>query len=338
MERPILYDLEVERVSDDIRRRRAVRVLLQLPDGLRPQAFQLVRALRERTDAEVLLLGDSCYGACDVALRQAGALEADLLVHYGHSRMLPDTGVPVLYVEAKVDIDVDTLVERALPLMGGWREVGLAATVQHVHQLGEVAEALRLRGLRAVIGAGGGRTPHDGQVLGCDYLSARAVVGEVDGFLFIGGGRFHPLGLALATGKPVVAADPYLSSVTEIGEDELRRLAMRRMAAITAARGARRFGVIVSLKPGQLELSAARSLRGKLEQQGREATVICLDDVRPETLANFSEAEAFINTACPRIAIDGVGDLRRPILTVQEAYVLLGEKRWEEIWPGSYPG
>ncbi|MCW3992771.1 MAG: diphthamide synthesis protein, partial [Candidatus Bathyarchaeota archaeon] len=111
MERPRLYDLEVERVSDEIRRRNARRVLLQLPDGLRPGAFRLARALRERTDAEVLLLGDSCYGACDVALRQSEAVEADLLVHYGHSRMLPDRGVPVLYVEAKVDIEAAPLVE-----------------------------------------------------------------------------------------------------------------------------------------------------------------------------------------------------------------------------------
>jgi len=333
-----LYDLEIERVSIEIKRRRAERVLLQLPDGLRPQAFKLIKALRERTGAELLLLGDSCYGGCDIPLHQAEDLQADLLVHYGHSRMLPDTSVPVLYVEAKVNIDINPLVGKAIPLIRGWSSVGLTATVQHTHQLGEAAEALKLRGFHTVIGPGGRRTPHNGQILGCDYGPALAVSAEVDGFIFIGGGRFHPLGLALATGKPVVAVDPYLSSVTEIGKDELRRLAMRRMAAITAAKGARRFGVVVSLKPGQFNLSEAEALREKLESQGREAAIICLDDVRAETLTNFSEAEAFIDTACPRIAIDGLSDLRRPILTVEEAYVMLGERRWEETWGGSHPG
>ena len=333
-----MYDLEIERVSDEIRRRRARRVLLQLPDGLRPQALDLTDALRERTGAEVLLLGDSCYGACDIATRQAEALEADLLVHYGHSRMLPDMGAPVIYVEARTEVEIGPIVERAVPLIKGWRAVGLAAAVQHVHQLGEVADALRRRGMRAVIGAGGGATPHDGQVLGCDYTTARAVASEVEGFLFIGGGRFHPLGLALATGKPVVAADPYLSSVTEIGERELRRLAMKRMAAIAAAKEARRLGIIVSLKPGQFALSEARTLREKLAGQGREAAIICLDEVRAGTLVNFSEVEAFIDTACPRIAIDGVGGLRSPVLTVEEAQMMLGERRWEEIWGRSYLG
>jgi len=332
-----LYDLEVERVSDEIKRRHAKRVLLQLPDGLRPQAFKLVSALRKGTGAEILLLGDSCYGACDVALLQAEALNADLIVHYGHSQMMPDSGLPVIYVEAKTDIDVNHLVEKATPLMRSWKAAGLATTVQHVHQLGEVAEVLEREGKTVVIGPSGRKTRHDGQVLGCDYTSARAVSAEVDGFLFIGGGRFHPLGLALTTGKPVVAVDPYLSSVTEIGENAVRRLAMRRMAAITAAKAARRLGIIVSLKPGQFVLSEARTLRRKLEKQGREAAVICLDEVRPEVLANFSEAEAFINTACPRIAMDGIGDLRKPLLTVKEAYVLLGEIPWKDAWDEPYP-
>lgn len=333
-----MYSLDIESVSEEIRRRNAKRVLLQLPDGLRAQAFKLVGAIKDRTGVDVLLSGDSCYGACDLAVSQAKAVQADLIIHYGHSQMIPETTIPVIYVEARVDFDVSPLLERALPLIEGWKYVGLAATVQHVHQLDEVAEKLRQRQISAVIGKGGGRTPHNGQVLGCDYGSARAVSDEVDGFIFIGGGSFHPLGLALATGKTVVAADPYTSSVTSFGENEMKRLAMQRMAAITAAQRVQRFGVLVSLKPGQYDLSTAEIVCTKLEKQGREAAIICLDEVRPMTLANFSEADAFIDTACPRIAIDGVGDLRKPILTVQEAYVLLGERRWEEVWGRSYLG
>lgn len=333
-----MYNLEAERVSDYINRNNSKKVLIQLPDGLRPKAFHLVRILRERTDAELLLLGDSCYGACDIPFRQANELEADLLIHYGHSRMLPDTDIPVLYIELKVEINVDDFVDKSFRLLGEWRTVGLATTIQHIHQIGEIAETLRLKGIRTIIGREGERTVYAGQVLGCDYSSARFIADEVDGFLFIGGGRFHSLGLAMATGRPVIAFDPYISSVTMLGEEEHKRLAKKRMAAIIAAKKARRIGIIVSLKPGQFELSIARSLRDGLERQGKEANIICLDDIRYEKLGNFSEADAFIDTACPRIAIDGVGDLRRPILTIEEAHMLLGEKRWEEIWPKSYLG
>ncbi len=331
-----MYDLEPERVAKEIKKREAKRVLIQLPDGLRPAAFALAETLTTLTDAEILLSGDSCYGACDVALSQAEAVDADIIVHYGHSRMLEETGTPVLYVEARMDFEVEPLIEKALPLIKGWEKIGLTATVQHVHKLGEVAEGLKRAGLEPIIGPGGGMTPHDGQILGCDYHTALNTVEDAGGYLFIGAGRFHPLGLALTTGKPIVVANPYNLSVDKISEEEVKRLAMRRMAAITAARDASRYGVIVGLKPGQLQLEAATSLRDRFIGSGKKAAIICLDEVGSTQLGNFTEAEAFISTACPRIAVDGVADVNRPILTTAEALVMLGEKRWEEIWGRGY--
>ena len=331
-----MYDLETRRVAEEINGRGAARVLIQLPDGLRPRGLTLARELENLTEAEILLSGDSCYGACDLATVQAEALGADLLIHYGHSDMGVDSSVPVVYVEARVDCDPEALLKRALPLMEGWSEIGLAATVQHVHLLGETARALERRGKTPIVGGGKGRTPHDGQVLGCDYATALDVADGVDGFLFMGAGRFHPLGLAAATGKPVVVANPYTSAVERLDEREVMRLAMRRMAAITAAKKAERFAIIVSTKPGQLQLSTARSLRGRLQAKGKTASIICLDEVSSLKLGNFTEAQAFVNTACPRIAVDGLPDTVQPVLTPVEAEVMLGERRWEETWGRRY--
>jgi 2-(3-amino-3-carboxypropyl)histidine synthase len=328
-----LYDLELGRVADEIRARRAARVLIQLPDGLRPLAFEIAESLRKETGAEIILSGDSCYGACDTASRQAEAIGADLIVHYGHSRMVEDPGVPVIYVEARIGIDAEALVEAAAPSLGGWRRVGLATTVQHVHQLGEVAEALRRRGFTPLIGGGDDVTPYDGQVLGCHYSAATSLPEDADGYLFIGGGTFHPIGLALTTGKPVVTANPYNATVSLLGEAELMTLAKKRMAAITIAKAAKRVGVLVSLKPGQFNPAAA-ALVEKYGARGISAFLIYLDEVRADVLNNFSEADAFVDTACPRIALDGVAGVERPILTVPEAMVALGELSWGEVWGG----
>lgn len=328
-----MYDLELGRVAGEIRARGARKVLLQLPDGLRPMAFEIAEGLRRETGAEMLLSGDSCYGACDIASRQAEAIGADLIVHYGHSRMVQDSGVPVIYVEARIHIDAEALVEAAAPNLGGWKSVGLATTVQHVHQLGEVAEALRRRGFTPLIGRGDAVTPYDGQVLGCHYSAATSLPEEVDGYLFIGGGTFHPIGLALTAGKPVVTANPYNATVSLLGEGELMTLAKKRMAAITVAKAAKRVGVLVSLKPGQLSVEA-QSLAERLEAKGVSAILIYLDEVRADALNNFSEADAFVDTACPRIALDGVAGVERPILTMPEALVALGELSWGEVWGG----
>jgi 2-(3-amino-3-carboxypropyl)histidine synthase len=328
-----LYDLELGRVAGEIRARGARRVLLQLPDGLRPLAFETAEELKRETGADVIVSGDSCYGACDLASRQAEAMGADLIVHYGHSRMIPDSGVPAVYVEARMNMDAEALVEAAAQNLGGWKRIGLATTVQHVHQLGEVAEALRARGFTPLIGRGDAVTPYDGQVLGCHYSAATSLPDEVDGYLFIGGGRFHPIGLALTTGKPVITANPYNATVSLLDEGELMTLAKKRMAAITIAKAAKRVGVLVSLKPGQFD-GAVTGIAAKLEAKGVIAILIYLDEVRADTLNNFSEADAFIDTACPRIALDGVAGVEKPILTVPETLVTLGELSWEEAWGG----
>lgn len=333
-----MYNLELPKIAEEIKRRGSTRVLLQLPDGMRPHALQLVRVIREATGAQVFLSGDSCYGACDIATRQARELEADLLVHIGHSAMVEEGEVPVLYVHAEVDVDVRRLVEETLPHLSEYRRVGVVTTVQHVHQVHEVALELERRGVEARVGEGDDKAPNAGQVLGCHYGAALRVAEDVDAFLYVGGGRFHPLGLALATGKPVVVADPYSGSVTAVEPEALMGLAKRRMAGIVAARDAKALGILVSSKPGQGALEVAEGLERRFRDRGVEAAIFYLDEVRAEHLNNYSEPQAFIVTACPRIAIDGVTGVDRPMLTVQEARVALGDLTWDEVWGRGYLG
>jgi len=324
-----MHDLDTQRVAKEIKERNASRVLIQLPDGLRQNALSLAETLATLTGAEILISGDSCYGACDLAIPQASAIDADMIVHYGHSRML-HTDIPILYVEAKLDFDSQALTEKVLPQIKAWNGIGLATTVQHAHKIPEIRDSLRRHGLRPETGTG--TTTHAGQILGCDYTAATAVADRVEGYLYIGAGRFHPLGLAISSGRPVATADPYSMAVGAITDADVMRIAKRRMAAITAARDASRFGILVSTKPGQFQLATADKLRDLLTEAGKLAAIILIDEITPSRLRDFTEAQAYIDTACPRIAIDGLPDVKKPILTIAEAMVALDQITWEEIW------
>ena len=328
-----MHDLAQERVAREIKERNAKRVLIQLPDGLRPTAFTLARTLTEQTGAEIIISGDSCYGACDLALTQAQTIEADLIIHYGHSPMIK-TETPVLYVEAAYDFDASALALTALPLVKNWDGVGLTTTIQHVHLLQEVADTLQAHGVRTVTGTG--TTTHPGQILGCDYTAARAVADTVWGYLHIGAGRFHPLGLATTTGKPVATANPYTMEAQQLPERDVTHLAMKRMAAINAAKDAQTWGILVSTKLGQCHIPQARRLQRILTQHGRQATILLLDMITRDTLANFTEPQAYVDTACPRIAIDNPPDTSRPTLTPNETLIALNQKQWENTWTQGY--
>lgn len=58
-------------------------------------------------------MGDVTYGACCIDDFSAAALGAELLVHYGHSCLVPvdNTTIPCLYVFVDILIDVDHLVD-----------------------------------------------------------------------------------------------------------------------------------------------------------------------------------------------------------------------------------
>ena len=333
-----MYNFEVEHVAEEILRRKAKRVLLQFPEGLRGRAFSIARELGGKVEAEILVSGDPCYGACDLPLWQSRSLGVDLIVHYGHSPLLGATSPPVFYVEAWAEIGVEEAVRRAIPLLGEAVEVGLTSTVQHLHQLPRAEKVLAGEGKKVLIGERIGGASYPGQVLGCDYSSPLSISGRVEVYFFIGGGEFHPLGLSLATGKDVVTADPYTGRVGRIVDRDRMRMSKRRWAAISRARQAKRFGIIVGLKAGQQRHGVARALKGKIEERGGEALLLCMGEINYGNLANFTEIEAFIETACPRIAIDGVEELRKPLLTEEEALVMLGEMEWERVWLETFRG
>lgn len=79
------YDLQLERFAQSVRDAGAKRVLVQLPDGLKPQADAIrAFAARELPSVEVSFWGGSAFGSCDLPL-QVERLGFDLLVHFGHA-------------------------------------------------------------------------------------------------------------------------------------------------------------------------------------------------------------------------------------------------------------
>ena len=78
------YDLELDRLYTEIERADAKKVLIQLPDGLKPYAKKIQEEIRERFDSEVVFWAGSCFGACDAPIHVRN-LGFDLLVQFGHA-------------------------------------------------------------------------------------------------------------------------------------------------------------------------------------------------------------------------------------------------------------
>jgi 2-(3-amino-3-carboxypropyl)histidine synthase len=322
------FDLEEKRLNKEIKKLRPKIVFLQLPEGLKPEAPHLASIIEE-AGATPIVSTDPCYGACDLAVSEAKILGADLIVHYGHTPMTVRTEVPVVYVEARAKIGIKEALAEALTYLKSWSKIGLVTTVQHVHQLEEAKNMLEAAGKTVFVGDAD-PVKYPGQVIGCDFGNAQSVSENVEAYVFVGGGRFHAMGVALATGKPTIIADPYEKRAYSV-QDEVSRLIKQRWANIVEAKKAKSFGVLISLKSGQMKLGDAVKIKEKLEQNNLKATLLALREVTSSALIQFPGIDAFVNTACPRLSLDDAQSFRKPLLSLNEALVLLGEMKWEEL-------
>ncbi len=298
------------------------KVLVQVPDGLIPVAGEIASEFEKEGMEAVVWMGGN-FGACDAAdPRIAGC---DALIHIGHAEMPNlELDYPVYFHELGDESDVIPALRNALNEVEG--PVGLLTTVQHVHKLQDVKDFLERKGIVVYIGNPTGRVKYPGQVLGCNFSPALMVRSKVNMYIYIGTGRFHPLGAAMVTGKKVLAVDPHTGrhEIIESGERFLRV----RYGLIAKAMDFKRAAILVSTKPGQNRMGIAEQLKEKVKEMGKSADILIMDKISPQSLLG-SGYDIYVSTACPRIALDDHMNYDRPILTVREFEVVLGtRKEW----------
>jgi 2-(3-amino-3-carboxypropyl)histidine synthase len=75
------YEINYEKIKNKIKDAKAKNVLIQLPDGLKPDYKRIVKELEG--DYNLFLWAASCFGACDIPIftEKSGI---DLIIHFGH--------------------------------------------------------------------------------------------------------------------------------------------------------------------------------------------------------------------------------------------------------------
>lgn len=198
--------------------------------------------------------------------------------------------------------------------------------MQYVGLIPDAERILRACGKEVAVGRGDGRICHPGQVLGCNFSSASSVESEVDAFLFLGEGDFHPLAAAFGSKKKVLVLNPLTGAFGSV--DEARdRILRRRFAMIESARPAESFLVIMCDKPGQSRRAEAERIAAALEAAGRRAYLMAASEITPEALIPYA-VDAYVNAACPRIAMDDSARYPKPMLTIPEAEIVAGLREW----------
>jgi 2-(3-amino-3-carboxypropyl)histidine synthase len=336
---PSAYSFEIEKTVQRINTLKARHVALQMPEGLLLYATVISDVLQRLTPSleQVSILGDVTYGACCVDDLGAQALGAEILVHYGHSCLVPiqHTVIPCLYVFVEITIDVQHLVDCVDLTFSGTNKphVHLLGTIQFRHALSQARDILNSKGYATSIPQAKPLSP--GEVLGCtspvlaDEIDMDAIV------LFVADGRFH-LESTLISNPHIrlfLRYDPYSKTLTEESYEHEKMKSIR-FAAIESARSAKVFGILLGTLGRQGNPGILAQIRDRLRAHGKKSFTMLVSEITPAKLALLTKVDAWIQVACPRLSVDWGHFLsKRPVLNPYELFVCLDETAWKEKYP-----
>lgn len=312
--------IDEERIYAEIESRKPAAVALSAPDGIFSQLESITATISSKYGIHAFIMGDACYGSCDTTNDEVSKIGADLAFNIGHSISIEKLGKNTVMIDAFDDISFDTVILKSIDVLKSYERIALSTFSQHIHKLHSAAELYRKHGIDARIGKGKGQLG-DGQIFGCEFYPVYDLKEEVNAFVMLGQSNFHALGVSLSTEKPTFMLDPYEDEVTDVSKLSEERL-KRSILSIYKARDAERFGLIVGLREGQFMLNQTLALKKKLEERGKTVELIALRDITNDRLSQMRRIDAFIQTACPRISIDGY-TFDRPVLSVPQADGLL---------------
>src|SRR3989338_3821759 len=216
----------------------------------------------------------------------------------------------IMMVESryKGEINLSNLDASILP-----KKIGLATTVQFLDFADEIKQSLEGKG--KLVFADKIRQKYEGQLLGCDTGAAEKVKDNVDAFLYIGTGVFHPLGIALNIDKDVFCYDPINAILSKIDRSEVEKYNKKRKGAYLKFLEAEEIGILVSLKPGQNNFKKAAELKRQLKE--KNCYIFAFDTLDFSQIENFPFVQCWVNTACNRI-LDDYDKFPKPLVDLSD--------------------
>lgn len=302
------YELEIERVRKSLKKLNIRRVLLQIPNGLKALSWSIIDEI-EKDGIEVVLDSGHTWGLCDIPLQRAKLVNADCIVHYAHADVkdyFEINGIKVIMVPCYYKRNIPPKVlEELVRVLKPYKAIGLCSSIQHVKELLRVGNYLKDRGFDVYVGRAKTSIFKTGQITGCNVEASLTINDYVDAHVCISGGIFHAVGVAIATGKDVISLDPYGGIIEHSRIKKfLKRVLAKKLYNLMTAIEAEKFGIIISQKLGQCKVALALKIKKILERWGKKAVILVFDEIEPATIINVKGIDVFINTACPRLAID----------------------------------
>nr|NVI70971.1 putative diphthamide biosynthesis protein 1 [Cucujiformia] len=229
------------------------------------------------------------------------SLGVELLIHYGHSCLIPvekTEGIKILYIFVDIKIDPLHFFETIRYNFPVSTKLGLVSTIQFITTLQAVANDLRKLGYEIHLPQS--KPLSGGEILGC----TAPVLKDIDSIIYLGDGRFHLEAVMIA--NPNIQAyryDPYEKEFSREYYD-FNQMNLLRKNCVDKSLTAVKFGIIMGTLGRQGNPNVVDHIIKRLIACDKKVVVLLLSEIFPKKLDLFTELDAFVQIACPRLSID----------------------------------
>ncbi|EOB11153.1 Diphthamide biosynthesis protein 1 [Nosema bombycis CQ1] len=335
---PQNYNFEIKKTLKTILRNKAKKITLQFPDGLMKYSLAIIDTIYKYTAAECIILNDVVYGGCCID----DSFKSDLLIHYGHSCLIPinEMNVKVLYVFVDIKIDIEHLFNT---IKVNFREENIAilGTIQFNYSINKLKKLLNNT-----------KTPQikplsPGEVLGC----TSPIIKDSKVVISIGDGRFHLESVMI--NNPTLdfyKYCPFSRKLTREYYDFMRMKKMReneiqkvkycfgkskndkdngckvsdKDTKIDINNNTKSFGLILGTLGKQGNKRILENIKKKLK--GHNLYLFMLDEIEDDILSRYPFIDAFVQISCPRLSVDWGHSFSKPLLSPFEVFYEKGDQ------------
>ncbi|OMO57422.1 Diphthamide synthesis, DPH1/DPH2 [Corchorus capsularis] len=365
-------NFEISRTAEFILSRNFTRVALQFPDDLLKHSTKVVTSLRNKLGSGnkvgLFVMADTAYGSCCVDEVGASHINADCVIHYGHTCLSPTSTLPAFCVFGKASLSISNCVEKLLSFfLTNGRPVLVLYGLEYAHAISQIKAALMEampkaktetifadvicssinpledhRNSDGLLGLLGSLTTNNsfGAASGTRYSLGGLIWDLPEGqrmedylLLWVGPDNSAFANVVLTfNGCEIVRYDATEDRlVTDVSQQ--KRILKRRYYLVERAKDSNMVGILVGTLGVAGYLHMIHQMKELIMGAGKKAYTLVMGRPNPAKLANFPECDVFIYVSCAQTALLDSKEFLAPVITPFEA--MLAFNRGSE-WTGKY--
>ncbi|XP_063704681.1 2-(3-amino-3-carboxypropyl)histidine synthase subunit 2 [Culicoides brevitarsis] len=325
----IWNEAELQRCTSWIKTHAFKNVCLQFSDELLTFSIKITAEIREKSETNVFILGDTSYGACCVDEIAASHIQADAIIHFGNACLSKVTRLPVLYVFHKFSFDTGDFLQNVEAQVTD-RDAKLMVfyDVGYYYAIDDAFAALKKVFGNAQIG----KLAIDG--VEPDILCWSMDKSSTEDFtcIYIGNDNqsFFNISMGIKCQKWLL----YNPRSRELRETTIAdsRWMRKRYFYIEKCKDAQSIGIVVGTLTTKGYLEMVHHIQEMAKNREVRSYMISVGKVNPAKLANFMDIDCFVLVGCPENTLYNSKEFYKPLVSVFEI-----EMAWNPAWKDQLP-